>query len=466
LLQNPRESVETYRLRCREAAFRSYAGAVVDFFAAELFNSPFHVRAGEGADTLAPETYYAEFREDVDSLGTDLATAAKDAFVAALVKGRAYWACELPDDGDELPVNRADWQRRDLGRATVVEVQPEDLLDWETDEDSGEMLWAITHSKKARREEARATRTLTTETWKLYDREMVETYQVVYEKRVPQKHDPIPMLRRRPHGFPRIPIVEFRLPPGLWLMARIADAQIEHFRLSAALSWAIKRACYPQGVFHSEERESPPTTAAGTAITVGLDEKFEWLSPPAEAFQVVQKEIDNQRTEIYRVAQQMAASMNTSAASLDRSGDSKAADMAATEICLRAYGTHVRDFIERVFELISDARGDEDLQFSVEGMNVFNLDDRTGGINNIRTASDLKIPSKTLMTELYHRVADLLLPDVNQQTKDKIRGELLEAQDKPEPPPPAPAVVNGAPQAPPGMPPVAVPKPERPTAQA
>ena len=201
-------------MRCREAAFRSYAGAVVDFFAAELFNSPFHVRAGEGADTLAPETYYAEFREDVDSLGTDLATAAKDAFVAALVKGRAYWACELPDDGDELPVNRADWQRRDLGRATVVEVQPEDLLDWETDEDSGEMLWAITHSKKARREEARATRTLTTETWKLYDREMVETYQVVYEKRVPQKHDPIPMLRRRPHGFPRIPIVEFRLPPG------------------------------------------------------------------------------------------------------------------------------------------------------------------------------------------------------------------------------------------------------------
>ena len=445
LEQNPLEASDVYAMRLKTAGYRSYVGPICDFFGAELFGAPFSIRSGTDGETEAPDAFYASFREDVDTTGTDLAGFLKARFLTALVKRSAWWVAELPDDGEMPPANRLEWETRNLGRARILPVEPDDVLDWEVDE-AGVRQWAITHTKKVRRDNPREKRVLTTETWKLYDTTDVETFEITYDakRRRLQEHDVIPSQGRRPHGFLRVPLVEMRLPEGLWLLDRASDAQIEHFRLSAALSWAIRRTCYPLGVFNSEDGTAPKT-GPGLVTTIGKDEKFDWVSPPSDSFEVLQKEIDQQRTEIYRVCQQMAAAMNTSAAALDRSGDSKAADMAATEVCLVAYAAVVKGAAEDTFELVSDARGDVRVKFSVEGMSQFNLDNRTGEVNNCKVAHDLRIDSPTLNAELEYKVAELLLPDVSQQTKDKIREELLEASKKPKP---APVVAP-----PPGSPP-------------
>ncbi|KYF87797.1 hypothetical protein BE20_24950 [Sorangium cellulosum] len=428
LFQNPLEPAEAYQLRKREAAYRSYVGPIIDFFAAQLFSSPFLVRATRDGETQAPDPFYAELREDVDLAGTDLVAFMKARFTTALVKGCSWWLAELPDDGGLPAESRVDWEARGLGRVRLCPLEPEDVLDWECDDDG--LLWVITHKREMRRDDPRTERAVVTETWRIFDREAVETFQVKYDpkQRKLNPEDEIPSLGAVPHRFTRVPVVCMRLPEGLWLMNRAADAQIEHFRLSAAMGWAIKRTCYPMAVFKSKDPEKPPVTGAGYLQMISTEESFEWVSPSTASFDILQNEVAAQKDEIYRIAQQIAASVNNSAAALTRSGESKQADMAATEICLHAYATEVKEAIEETFELISDGRGDFDVTFSIEGMDKFNLDAVTVTLTNIQTAKTLGIPSPTLHRELGMKAADLLLPNASQEVKDLIREEIENAE--------------------------------------
>jgi len=437
LRKNPLESGAVYDMRKAECAFRSYVGPMADFFAAQLFASPLVVRASSNGAPVAADPFYATFKESVDAAGTDLVDFLKRAFTTALVKGTAWWVAEMPDDAGAPASDRKDWGDRGLGCATLRAVEPDDVLDWETDGD-GLLLWAITHTKEARRDDPRAARLAVTETWRIYDRENVETFQVTYDpKKPPKATDEIPSTGARPHRFPRVPLVQLRLPDGLWLLNRTAEAQEEHFRLSAALSWAMRRACYPMAVFESDSGEQPKT-GAGLVTTIAKGDKLAWIAPPTTAFDSLQSEIKAQMTEIHRIAQQMSHSVDNSAATAGRSGDSKDADNTATEICLFAYGALVRSAAEETYELVSDARDDVDLVFSIEGMTRFSLKDTGTTLDNITRASKLGIQSDTLTRELGVKAADMLLPDASQAVKDAIREEIRSASAKAPPAPPKP----------------------------
>lgn len=453
LPQNPLEAPYVYELRKRQAGYRSYVGPIIDFFAAQLFASPFLVRSTSGGATVAPDAFYADFREDVDANGTDLVAFMKARFITAMVKQAAWVLAELPSDDDVAPEARADWEARGLGRVRLCPLEPENVLDWECD-DYGQLKWAITYRREMRRDDPRLERTMVTETWRLYDAQDVETFRTVYDptKRKIRPEDEIPSVDRRPHRFPRVPLVQLRLPEGLWLLNRAADAQAEHFRLSAALSWAIQRTCYPMAVFKAKDEGSRPitTTGAGYIQTIDVAESFEWVAPTGAAFEVLAAQISTQKDEIYRIAQQMASSVNNNATSLNRSGESKQADSAATEICLHAYSTHVKGSIEELFELVSDGRGDFDVRFSIEGMNKFSLSDVSVSLANMKAAKDLGLKSRTLATELGTKAADMLLPDASQDIKDTIREELEAAAEEPEEAPPPPPPGAGGPPAPPG----------------
>lgn len=179
-------------------------------------------------------------------------------------------------------------------------------------------------------------------------------------------------------------------------------------------------------VFNAENPESEPTkiTGAGYMHTIGKDEKISFVAPDTAPFDVIANQIKAQKDEIHRIAQQMANSVDNSAAALGRSGDSKAADASATEICLLAYGDVVKDAIEELYELISDGRGDTGVTFSIEGMTHFKLSDVSIMLDNAGKASTFIAQSPTLGRELAKQVAEYLLPGANQQVKDAIRAEI------------------------------------------
>lgn len=455
LPQNPQEPPDVYAARKREAAYFNYSGPICDWFAAKLLASPFTPRAKRDGEIVDPDPFYAEFREDCDGAGTDLVDLARERFCAALVKGRSWWCVELPIDGGEPPVNRAEYEARGLGRAYVYPIENEQVLDWETDR-TGELLWAVVHDIEATRESLSVRRgARVRETWRVYDRTNVQAY--VYEfdptqpEPKPEEVSVLPDGPPRPHGFSSVPLVPMGFVgakgvrvqlgrrattlsaaklEGFWLMNRLASPQIAHFRRAAALDWNLTRTCYAMPVFKLKNRE-PPVMGAGYYIAIEAGEDATWMAPPTAHLAAMQQRVETLKDELYRVANQMAQGVNNNAAAVGRSGDSKAADAANTEVCLHVYGAVVREAIERTYDLIAEGRGD-DVDWSIEGLNVFSLADAAVIVDNATKAAMLPIPSATFRRELAIRTAEALLPGADQETKDAIRREIgdgIEAEE-------------------------------------
>lgn len=428
LLQNRGEPPDVYQARLREASYRSYVGPIVDYFASQLMAAPMTIRCTDRAtnDELEEtDEFYSSFKEDVDGQGTDLIDLARNAFRTALVKGACWFVAALPSKDGVEPVNQAEYQERGLGDAKAGKLEPENVLDWECDE-SGSLLWVMTYEESRPRASVAASRAKIHGVWRIFDTKNVTVYERDWEERDGPGEDDVLMypVSEEPHGFNRVPLIRVELPRGLWLMNRVADAQVEHFRLSAGLGWAIRRTCYAMPVFRMGSSVGPePVMGSGYFLKVGEKDSVDWVAPPAQAFTVISDEMKAQKDEIYRVAQQMAQGVDNSAASVGRSADSKRADASSTEVCLVAYGAVVREALEKLYDLVAEGRGDA-IKFHVGGLDKFNLADPTVAVDNAVSASGLDVPSETFNKELLMHTADALLPGLAQETKDAIRKEI------------------------------------------
>ncbi len=449
LPRNPQEVDDIYQARKREAHYTGYVGPVCDWFSAKLFSASIVVRAraedAPAGEHLDSDPFYSEWKEDVDGAGTDLVDFVRARFTAALVKGLAWWLVELPDDEADEPANRAHWEARGLGNATVAPLEREQVLDWEADA-HGELLWAVVYSLETPRPTISAARGRVREMWRVYDRVEVITYVVEYDPAKEQRPTSAVLMSQRPHRFSRVPLVRLGFAgvrgvrvrvggrlvsvsagalEGFWLLARLADPQIAHFRSGCALDWNIKRTCYAMPVFEIGDDEQPPTMGTGYFIRIARGDKVTWTAPPTEHLAVLADRVTHLKDEIYRVANQLAQGVSNNAAAVGRSGQSKQVDLDSTEVVLRVYGALAREAIERTYSLLAEGRGDE-VEWSIEGLDVFSLAD-AGAVTTAATlAQTLAIPSVTLRRELFYRVADALVPNADQKTKDAIRAEIDE----------------------------------------
>ena len=461
LRQNPAEPGPTYDARKHEARYVNYSGHIVDFYAGKLTTSPPVVRAksvATGTD-VEPDAFYAAWKEDVDGGGTDLVDFVRERFVSASVKGRSWWLVEMPDDDDRPAANLAEWEERGLGMARLCSLENEQVLDWETDE-TGRLEWAIVYHSESRRSRPTDSRSRIREVWRIYDREYVETFSATHDPEKEQRPENAASEGRRRHGFSSVPLVMLgfvgtrglrvklshgerdmfglHIGPryayltagaleGFWLMNRLAEPQIAHFRMGAALDWNIKRTCYAMPVFSLQDPSvDPPVMGAGYGIKLGKDETVTWAAPPTSHLATVADRVAALKDEIYRIANQLAQGVDNNAAAVGRSADSKASDAAATDVTLQVYGALCREPIERTYELISDGRRERDLAWSIEGLDSFNVIDAASVLANALDAQGLDIPSPTWRREVMARAAEATLPGVDQATKNAIRKEIAD----------------------------------------
>lgn len=429
LPQNPSENLDVYETRKKESSYSSYLGPIVDYFVSWLFSQSFTTAARDASGAEVQEDpYYAEFRGDVGG-DVNMNDFMRERMTRALVEGRSYWLVVRPDDGLPPPTDKAVYDERKLGTATLQAVERGEIYDWETD-DTGKLLWCLIHSAKSVRAGLGSKRDQICETWKYYDHETVKTYSITYEvKKPPGKRTDIPLVDERPHGCAEVPLIALNIKDGLWVGNRVRDPQIEHFRLNCANSWLIRRTCYAMPVLNLEDQTSVPVMGSGYFIAIGVNEKFGWSSPPNTPFDIISKQTDAKRDEIFRIVHQMAQGMDNNAETVGRSADSKGLDVAATRIMLNAYGAMVRKAIEETYEILSDARGETHLVWSVEGFNGF--DTTTAGelIVTAANAQLLGIPSSTFMREVKTKAALAMLPEAAQQTRNEIRDEIKDAYE-------------------------------------
>lgn len=431
LPQWEREPDDRYHLRKKNAFYRNYLGAIVDYFSALLFTSKPKTIA-RGVDTKEPKPdpgeYYDTFREDCDRTGTDLDAFFKDRLTDAMVHRCSWFSIEQPSlrTGEVDPESRADFEARKLGDCWLRPLDFDQVLDWETD-DAGQLAWVLVFSCDMRRAGPGASRNMVTNTWEHYLADRVDTYSITFDKTKPPTQETVVALTgSRKHGFGRVPVLSIDLPRALWAANRLRTPQIEHFRSSNAQAWSLKTSCYAMMVFNVESPEDfvKATVGPGRGWVLGVTEKAGWQAPPSEHFAALDANISAQKDEIFRLAHQMALGVENNAAAIGRTAESKSEDAQSTRVILLAYARKVKETIERVYDLIEARRGDK-LKWSVEGLDDFADADLIGLVDQVvKLQSFGSIPSRTFRVQMFQKLAEGLLPDLDQATKSKIQTEI------------------------------------------
>jgi hypothetical protein len=424
LVRNSKEPDAVYQERIKIAHYRSYLGPIVDYFVSYMFTSQLTIRASIDGEPVEPDEWYATLKEDCDGTGKDLVDFLRDRLTRALVDGRAWWIVELPDDGGERPQSRKEWQDRHLGDVTLRAIDRSQLLDWGIGAD-GQMDWAIVYAQEHPRRSPTSERDTILHRWWLYDRENVELFEYLQKKGQPinPKTDVGSVGGPRRHGFTRVPLVDLSVPVGLWVANRIESPQREHFALSNAHTWAIRRTCYAMPVFKIKDAQQPPTFGTGYYIMIGTDEDVVWSAPPATPFEMISAEVKAQKDEIFRIIHQMSLGVENNASTIGRSGWSKREDAVSTTVILTAYGACIRESVEKMYQLISDGRS-EPYAWSIEGMDKFSPSNALDFVQAVTQALTIDIPSPTWGKEVRGRVALALVPDASQGVKDTILNEI------------------------------------------
>src|SRR6185312_12868445 len=248
-------------------------------------------------------------------------------------------------------------------------------------------------------------------------------------------------------SFPRIPLLRFELPSGLWVGNKIGPMALEHWIRRSELLGAEKRSCVaipwtalgPEipapGEASSEAAEDPHRGEDPVAkfqrtgfMQLGHEDKLDFAEPQGHAYEIIDKQIDHVRESMYAVNHQMAASVRTNSTALGRSGLSKQKDQDKTDKVLGALGRDTRTFWTLVYDTVSKARG-EDVIWVASGIDNFETYDRTAVIQEATSLAEVAIPSKTFRKEHAKRVAAVLVPGLPPATVAQMGEEIDKGVD-------------------------------------
>lgn len=439
LPRREREPAPRYEMRKKEFHYRNYLGPIVDYFAALLFTSrpqPTAKQVGKEEVLTEPGDFYNEFRDDCDNGGTDVDAFFKSRFIRAMVEGRS-WIRLHHATGDTQGLDKAQFEKLNLGDAWLEAVDYGNVLDWETD-DEGNLEWAITHKKTKKRNGPGDSRGMVTESWDFLTPDAVQTFAISYD----EKQEPAPTTEVPPigepesHRFGRVPLLCIDLPTGLWIASRLRTPQLAHFRASNAQSWSLAVTCYAQPVAKVQDPEAFSKTllGAGYGVVIGIDESWEWEAPPTGHFAALDTEIKSHKDEIFRIAHQMALGVDNNSGSVGRSAESKATDAQSTRVMLVSFAKEVKEEMARVYDAISVSRGD-DYTWTVGGLDEFASSDLMGFLESLEKLQTVGgIPSKTANALIKTRLAEGFLPDIDQETRATISSEIVDGvENEPTP---------------------------------
>lgn len=419
-----RHDVETapiHKKRCDHATYLNYCGPIGNRFSGMLFSSP-PIVTSEPAN-LAES--YVELRKNADGLGTDFNTLMCERFIEAMVKKIAFVRIERaqqPTEEERSALTLADYRANGYDQIQIVPVCTEKITNWRRD-NRGKFLWIVEYEKTEELIDFADADLTVTETWTRWTATEAQRWSITYLKTQPPALDQEIMEVEPPEHYGMLPIVELELPDNLWLMNLLADPQLAHFRQNAALDWSMARTLYAMPWFFLENQKALPVMGAGYYGVLGAKDRLEYPGPTGAPFELSQKRCDALKDEVHRIASQMAAGVDNSAATAGRSGESKNADNHDTEVVLEACAIYVREFIERVMNRCAEMRS-EKVKFTVAGMDAYDLEDATTIIENAVASEAIPIPSVTWKREKFKRAALADMPDATTEIKQKIYDEI------------------------------------------
>jgi hypothetical protein len=415
LLPRQRELAEVYQERLSRAFYENYIGSVIDWYAATLFRRE-PILTFEGKDEAA-RRYFNELAEDCDRKGSTLSDFFRRQVIETLVAGRSYVAIDFPR-GEKTPGSRAEEEALGLSRGYLCEYPAESVINWQRDE-RGEYEWVVLRGERlvAEGPDLKMVRQ-----WIRYDRQGYRLYrQEVRGERAPAPE----LVGEGLHGLARlgrVPVFEFSMGEGMWLMNKAATLQLEHFNKSNALSWALTMGLFSLPVIYSDS-EFKQLMGDSYYVKLGKDDRFGWTEPQGHVFDIALRNIDRLKEEIYRVCYALNQAGGALSKNASLTGWSKQRDYLVTQEVLRGFGDRVKDMMKALLRALAEARQDE-IAIEVGGLDEFDIGEFTSELDDAERLLKLGIPSKTLMSQVQKKVAMKYLCDASQEIKDRIAQEI------------------------------------------
>ena len=449
LTRRQKEPGDVFGERLARVFYENYVGSIIDWYSATLFRREPQLTFDGPND--AGRAFFSAFTEDCDRKQTSLSDFFRKQLAEALVSGSSYILVDFPRVG-EPAANRAEEDQRGASRAYLVAYKAEDLINWNEDE-QGNLDWVVLRTRNLRQDGPDG-RWYEETRWVIYDKEEFKIFRRV-EGRVGEgrlgklgigelgtgepaigaggvgaagigERGGTPELvasgRHALAGLKRVPLFSLEVSEGLWLMNKAALLQLEHFNKSNALGWALTMGLFAMPVVYSDR---PWNQVVGESYYIQLapGDRFGWTEPEGKVYQIAVDNLNQLKSEIYRVCYLMPQAWDAQAT---QSGASKLRDFTVTHEVLRAYGDAVKGTLKRLLRAIAAARQDG-LTVDVAGLDEFDIGDFSSELDDAQRLLGLGVGSPTLRKEIFKRLAQKYLCDVRQELKDQIVKEIEEA---------------------------------------
>jgi hypothetical protein len=418
LMRRSREPLDVYAERLDRAFYENYAGSIIDWYAATLFRRE-PVLSYEGPDGRARE-FFNEFAEDCDQKGSTVSDFFRRQVIEALVMGRSYIVTEFPKP-PRAAASRAEEEALGVSRAYLCEYPATSIINWQKSE-RGEFEWVVVRSERQVNDGVGDPEWRTARRWVYYDR---ENYRVYEQERRQGKNGMVTLADEGRHGLAglrRVPVFEFSLGDGMWLMNKAASLQLEHFNKSNALSWALTMGLFAMPVVYSD-RGWDQMIGESYYLQLGKEDRFGWTEPEGHVYEIALKNIDRLKDEIYRVCYLLSQAGGSMSKNSALTGYSKERDYTITQEVLRGFGDRVKDCLKRLLRTIAEARQDE-LLIDVSGLDEFDIGDFSSELADAERLLKLGIDSPTLQAQVKKKLAMKYLCDARQEVKDRIAREI------------------------------------------
>ncbi len=417
LIPRQKEPADVYRERVSRAFYENYIGSIIDWYAATLFRRE-PILTFEGKDAIARK-YFNELSEDCDRRGSTLSDFFRRLVVETLVAGRSYVAIDFPRS-EKTPGSRAEEEALGISRGYLCEYPAESVINWQRDE-KGQFEWVVLRGERLVEDESRGGLKVVRQ-WIRYDRQGFQLWR--QEGRQDSGAAP-ELVGEGLHGLSKIgkvPVFEFSMGEGMWLMNKASSLQLEHFNKSNGLAWALTMGLFSMPVIYSDS-EFKQLVGDSYYVKLGKDDHFGWTEPEGHVFEIALRNIDRLKDEIYRVCYAMNQAGGTLSKNSAQTGWSKQRDYLITQEVLRGFGDRVKDTLKALLRTLAQAREDE-LSIDVAGLDEFDIGEFTSDLEDAERLLKLGIESKTLKAQVQKKVALKYLCDASQEVKDRIAQEI------------------------------------------
>ena len=418
LIPRQKEPPVVYGERVTQAFYENYIGSIIDWFAATLFRRE-PILTYEGQDEAARD-FFNQFAEDCDQHGSTLSDFFRRQVIEALVKGRSYILLDFPRSGQSA-ATRAEEDALGVSRGYLCEYPAQSVINWQRD-GKGEFEWVVLRTQRLVSGGPEGGDNYIERQWIYYDRQQYRVYQQTEQGQTKTTPTEIAQGAHGLASLNMVPVVEFSLGEGMWLMNKSASLQLEHFNKSNALSWALTMGLFAMPVIYSE-KEFNQVMGESYYVQLGKDDKFGWTEPEGHVFEVAIRNIDRLKEEIYRVCYVLSQASGSASSVTQLTGLAKQRDYLVTLEVLRGFGDKVKDALKKLLRTLAAARQDT-LAVDVSGMDEFDIGEFSTELDDATKLLGLGINSRTLRTQVQKKLAMKFLCDASQEIKDRIAQEI------------------------------------------